>query len=156
MHKPPKDLLDLLKRYDPNVQELALALREVVIEELAPCFERVLEVYIISLVYSSTERVIKDGICYIGVMKDRINLGFHHGAELRDPHRLLEGTGKQMRHIKIRHMSDVLNPAIRTYLQEACERAGHDVSSGKARIVTTSVKRKSAPTAKKSSTRAPK
>ena len=144
MNKPPKDLLDLLKRYDPDVQELTLALRKVVIEELAPCFEFILEVYVISLAYASSERVIKDGICYIAVMKDRVNLGFHRGAELRDPQRLLEGTGKQMRHIKIRHMSDVMHPAIRAYLQEACERAGHDVAARSARTVKTSVKRKSA------------
>jgi hypothetical protein len=48
-----------------------------------------------------------------------------------------------MRHIKIRHMSDVLNPAIRAYLQEACERSGHDVTSGRRRTVTIAVKRKS-------------
>jgi hypothetical protein len=140
--KPPKDLLDLLKKYSRTVQELTLALREVVIEELAPCFDRILEVYIVSLVYASTERIIRDGICYIGVMKDPLNLGFHHGADLRDPHRLLEGRGKQMRHIKIRHMSDVLNPGIRAYLQEACERGGHDVSSVRRRTVIRSVKRK--------------
>lgn len=126
------------------MQELALTLREVVLEELAPCFENILEVYIISLVYASSEKMIKDGICYIGVMKDRVNLGFHHGAGLRDPHGLLEGTGKQMRHIKIRHISDALNPAIRAYLQEACERVGHDVTTARSRTVTTSVKRKAA------------
>ena len=98
--------------------------------------------YIISLVYGSTDRI-KDGICYIGVLKDRVNLGFHHGTDLRDPQRILEGTGKQMRHIKIRHMSDALSPAIRAYLQEARERAGHDVTSDKARTVTMAVKRKS-------------
>jgi uncharacterized protein DUF1801 len=142
--KPPKDLLDLLKNYDRGVQELALTLREVVLEELAPCFETILEVYIISLVYASSEKTIKDGICYIGVMKDRVNLGFNHGAELGNSHGLLEGTGKQMRHIKIRNVSDALNPAIRGYLQEACERAGHEVTA-RSRTVTTSVKRKAAP-----------
>ena len=144
MTKPAKELLDLLNSYDRGVQEITLALREVVIQELAPCFEYILEVYIISLAYASTERIIKDGICYIGVMEDRVNLGFYHGTELRDPYGLLEGTGKQMRHIKIRNMSDALNPAIREYLQEARERAGHDVVDAKMKTVTTAVKRKNA------------
>jgi hypothetical protein len=48
-----------------------------------------------------------------------------------------------MRHIKVRHMSDALNPAIRAYLQEARERIGHDVELGAKRTVTISVKRKS-------------
>src|SRR5207248_972862 len=141
---PPKELLELLRPYDRAIQELTLALREVVIEEMAPCCEYRLEVYIVSLIYGSTPRF-KDNICYIGVMKNHINLGFHRGADLSDPQRILEGTGKQMRHIKIRNMSDAFRPAIRTYLQEACERAGHDVAAGKARTVTTLVKTKSAP-----------
>ena len=119
-------------------------LRDVVIEEMAPCCEYILEVYIISLIYGSTHRF-KDNICYIGVMKDHINLGFHRGTDLSDPQRILEGTGKQMRHIKVRNMADVLHPAIRTYLQEACERAGHDLAAGKAKTLTTAVKTKSAP-----------
>jgi hypothetical protein len=143
--KLPKELLDLLKRYNRGVQELTLALREVVIEELAPCFENIMEVYMISLVYASTERVIKDGICYIGVLKDHVNLGFHHGTDLRDSYRLLEGTGKEMRHIKIRNISDALSPAIRVYLQEARERAGHDATTDKGRTLTISVKRKNIP-----------
>src|SRR5262250_2336497 len=144
MAKPPKELLDLLKRYDRGVQELTFALRELVLEELAPCCEYIVEVYIVSILYGPTHRM-KDGICYIAVIKDHVNLGFHRGTELSDPERILEGTGKQMRHIKIRNMSDLERPAIRAYLQEACERAGFEVASDKEKTVTTAVKRKSLP-----------
>ena len=143
MVKPPKELLDLLKRYDRGVQELTLALRELVLEELAPCCEYIVEVYIVSILYGPTHRM-KDGICYIGVIKDHVNLGFLRGSELADPQRILEGTGKQMRHIKIRNMSDLERPAIRAYLQEACERAGYKVATDEEKTVTTAVKRKSA------------
>jgi Domain of unknown function (DU1801) len=142
MAKPPKDLLDLLKTYDRGIQELTLGLRELVLEEMAPCCEYIVEVYIVSILYGPTHRM-KDAICYIGVIKDHVNLGFHRGSELSDPERILEGTGKQMRHIKIRNMSDLDRPAIRAYLQEACERAGFEVASDKERTVTTAVKRKS-------------
>ena len=143
MVKPPKELLDLLKRYDRGVQELTFALRELVLEELAPCCEYIVEVYIVSILYGPTHRM-KDGICYIGVIKDHVNLGFIRGSELADPQRILEGTGKQMRHIKIRNMSDLERPAIRAYLQEACERAGYKVATDEEKTVTTAVKRKSA------------
>ena len=142
MAKPPKELIDLLKPYERGVQELTLALRELVLEELAPCCEYIVEVYIVSILYGPTHRM-KDGICYIGVIKDHVNLGFIRGSELADPQRILEGTGKQMRHIKIRNMSDLERPAIRTYLQEACERAGYEVATDKEKTVTTAVKRKS-------------
>lgn len=141
---PPRELLELLKSYDRGIQELVLALRQVVLEEMAPCCEYILEVYIVSLIYGPTHRV-KDAICYIGVQTDHVNLGFHRGAEMADPKRILEGDGKQMRHIKIRNMPDLLRPAVRNYLREACDRAGHDVTTDRERTVTTVVKTKSAP-----------
>jgi hypothetical protein len=39
---------------------------------------------------------------YINVFTSHVNVGFFHGAALRDPARLLQGTGKFMRHVKLR------------------------------------------------------
>jgi hypothetical protein len=39
---------------------------------------------------------------YVGVFKAHVNVGFFHGASLSDPARLLEGSGKRMRHVKLR------------------------------------------------------
>ncbi len=44
---------------------------------------------------------------YVAVFKDHVNVGFFHGASLEDPGRLLEGTGKRMRHVKLRPARDV-------------------------------------------------
>jgi len=38
----------------------------------------------------------------VNVHNTHVNLGFFHGAALRDPQKLLEGAGKQMRHVKLR------------------------------------------------------
>jgi hypothetical protein len=39
---------------------------------------------------------------YVNAFKAHVNVGFFHGAELADPAGLLEGTGKYMRHAKLR------------------------------------------------------
>jgi len=39
---------------------------------------------------------------YVNAFKAHVNVGFFRGAELADPERLLEGTGKFMRHVKLR------------------------------------------------------
>jgi hypothetical protein len=39
---------------------------------------------------------------YVNVFRDHVNVGFFHGAFLPDPQGLLEGTGKRMRHVKLR------------------------------------------------------
>ena len=38
---------------------------------------------------------------YVNAFKDHVNVGFFHGAQLKDPACLLEGTGKRMRHVKL-------------------------------------------------------
>lgn len=39
---------------------------------------------------------------YVGAFRAHVNVGFFHGAALPDPAGLLEGTGKHMRHVKVR------------------------------------------------------
>ncbi len=44
---------------------------------------------------------------YVNAFKDHVNVGFFFGALLKDPARLLEGTGKRGRHVKLRPGRDV-------------------------------------------------
>jgi len=44
---------------------------------------------------------------YVNAFKAHVNVGFFGGAELADPKGLLEGTGKFMRHVKLRPERDV-------------------------------------------------
>ena len=39
---------------------------------------------------------------YVNAFTSHVNVGFFHGAALRDPARVLQGTGKFMRHVKLR------------------------------------------------------
>jgi hypothetical protein len=39
---------------------------------------------------------------YVNAFRAHVNVGFFRGAELSDPHQLLQGTGKFMRHVKLR------------------------------------------------------
>lgn len=38
---------------------------------------------------------------YVNTFKSHVNVGFYHGASLEDPARLLQGSGKRMRHVKV-------------------------------------------------------
>ena len=63
--------------------------------------------------------VARTNVCAIAVQKDHTNLEFYHGTSLRDPHRVLEGTGKDLRHVKF-YGPEALRPAIlRPLLREA-------------------------------------
>lgn len=39
---------------------------------------------------------------YVDTFKAHVNVGFFYGAEIVDPKKMLEGSGKSMRHVKIR------------------------------------------------------
>lgn len=39
--------------------------------------------------------------CYLHRTKNHVTLGFYHGAALKDPTSVLEGDGKDMRHVKV-------------------------------------------------------
>jgi hypothetical protein len=44
---------------------------------------------------------------YVNAFKAHVNVGFFRGAEIADPEGLLEGSGKFMRHVKLRPERDV-------------------------------------------------
>ena len=52
--------------------------------------------------YHPTVCVDDAAFAYVNVFRDHVNVGFFHGAFLPDPAGLLEGTGKRMRHVKLR------------------------------------------------------
>ncbi|MED5619782.1 DUF1801 domain-containing protein [Ideonella sp. BN130291] len=56
---------------------------------------------------------------YIAVQPRHINLGFYRGAMLDDPAGLLEGTGKGLRHIKLRSVEQAVQPAVIALLRQA-------------------------------------
>ena len=56
---------------------------------------------------------------YISVHTSHVNLGFYHGTSLTDPENLLEGTGKTLRHIKIRDLIATVRPEISKLMLQA-------------------------------------
>jgi hypothetical protein len=56
---------------------------------------------------------------YVGAYTAHVNLGFFHGADLPDPARLLTGSGKRMRHVKIRWGEPVNEAALNDLITAA-------------------------------------
>ena len=58
-------------------------------------------------------------LCFYMTAKEHVVFGFMRGAMLRDPRNLLEGTGKYLRHVKLRSAADVRQPGVRSLLEHA-------------------------------------
>ena len=58
-------------------------------------------------------------VAYVYSAPGYVQFGFFRGFELKDPHRLLEGTGQYVRHIKVHKPSDIDEAAFRALLRQA-------------------------------------
>jgi hypothetical protein len=56
---------------------------------------------------------------YVNAFRDHVNVGFFFGALLKDPARLLEGTGKRGRHVKLRPGRPVDSAALAALVEVA-------------------------------------
>ncbi|HEX4272959.1 MAG TPA: DUF1801 domain-containing protein [Rhizomicrobium sp.] len=57
--------------------------------------------------------------CYVDAFAAHVNIGFFQGAHLKDPAGLLEGTGKRMRHVKLRWAKPVNDAALGALIEAA-------------------------------------
>jgi hypothetical protein len=56
---------------------------------------------------------------YVNAFNDHVNVGFFRGAEITDPQQLLEGTGRLMRHVKLRPHREIDVAALTELIETA-------------------------------------
>lgn len=120
--RPAPAYLKLLERHTPAVRKLALAARRLVLAEAPEANEFVCEVYTIANHFSFTDRP-SDAFVFTTTHSNWVNLGFNFGAHLPDPHDLLLGEGKAIRHVRIAKESDLDTPGVCGLIQSAIARA---------------------------------
>jgi hypothetical protein len=67
---------------------------------------------------------------YVNVFTAHVNVGFFQGAALADPIRLLQGTGKFMRHVKLRPGTAIPDAALSTLIERAYSHMKDRVENG--------------------------
>src|SRR5438045_7266371 len=105
-YPPPAVLKKFLKPYDREVRDLALKLRALMLEEMAPCYENIYDAYSAVAIGYGTSNRLRDGVFHIAVYSNHVNLGFNDGAALDDPKGILQGAGSRIRHITIQTPQD--------------------------------------------------
>jgi len=134
---PDPQLLGFLEAYDRPISDLALALREIILEEAPDASESIYQVYTVAIWFGFSGKT-KDMFCYITTHARHVNLGFPRGAALPDPNRVLEGDGKTMRHIKFANERELERPFVRRYIRAAIEQVGAPAGSGTGKSVVKS------------------
>ena len=72
-------------------------------------------------------------MCYFSVGKNHVTFGFLRGTSLPDPAKLLKGTGKNLRHVKLRDAEELRNPVLRKLIQAAARLNKKEPMEGMAR-----------------------
>jgi len=121
---PPRaEYLEFLKPYGPELTQLALATRALVMKAAPDCVELIYDAYsAVSTGYTYTGRP-TDAFIHIAVYARWVNLGFNRGVMLKDPEGLLAGTGRWTRHVRIAKADDLKSRALAALVKAAVEAA---------------------------------
>jgi hypothetical protein len=109
---------DILAIATPELQPVCESLRRLIASLDSACIEVVWPKQKIAS-FGAGPKKMTEHYAYIAVQGSHINLGFYHGASLADPERLLEGTGKELRHVKLRNVGATKSAAIIALLRQA-------------------------------------
>jgi hypothetical protein len=112
---------EFVNHSEPRMRDLARKVREFVRSAYPDLIERLDKGYWM-IRYGSGEKM-SDDVAYISTHKAHLNIGLMRGSQLPDPAGLLEGTGKMLRHVKIKKEADLQErgEALRTLLNAALE-----------------------------------
>ena len=108
--KPASKVDTYVKKLPPDMRAVVEALRRLIFAAAPHAHE--------DLKWAQPWYAGNKGVCYIAALKDHVNLGFARGAELPDPAGRLQGTGKGMRHVKIRSAKEI-DAAVKNLAREA-------------------------------------
>ena len=106
-----------IESHSASVQEIALRLRELVLTTAPGLEEYYHDGY--KMIFYGKGRKIQDAPLYIALQKNDVNLGIVRGTQLPDPTHKLRGTGKSNRHVKIKQVEDVNDPALAELIKSA-------------------------------------
>ena len=109
---------EIVSKVSPHARELAKQARDL-IRSVYPAVVEVPWPKQRVIGYGVGPKKMSEHFCYISVSKDHVNLGFMYGAELPDPQKLLEGSGKLLRHVRITKPEQLAQPALRELLMVA-------------------------------------
>jgi len=133
---PEAVLRSFISRLDPKAQKLFRSVRAAVRKRFPTANELAYDYSShIVISYGATDRGI-ESIVSIDTRPDGVRLYFNQGPQLPDPKRLLLGSGKQTRYIRVEAASQLAQPAVEALLRAATDLAAVPLpANGKGRLI---------------------
>lgn len=122
------DFLKHLNLKEQSLIDAYIDLRNFILKQCPNSNELLYHTHALTSLYSVSQKM-NDGFCMIVIYTNHINLAFNKGTVITDPNKLLQGTGKWMRHIPIKSESDYNNPAVIELIKSARKLALEDTTA---------------------------
>ena len=120
------DFQYLLDFKEQEVIDLFSDLRQYILELYPDSNELLYHTHALTAVFSISDKL-SDAFCMLPIYTNHLNLGFNKGTLLKDPNKLLTGTGNLIRHIDVKKRGDYRNPKVKTLIREAIDFAIKDM-----------------------------
>jgi hypothetical protein len=116
---PARQVAGFIAKFDPRVQKLIRSCRAALRRQMPAANELVYDNYNFFVIgYSSTERA-SDCIVSLASNMHGVTLFFYYGARLKDPAKMLQGGGNQVRSIRLEGPATLAVPEVEALIQEA-------------------------------------
>lgn len=123
IHPDFQALLDLKSK---NIIDLFTDLRSYILELYPEANELIYQTHALTAVFSISEKL-SDAFVMLPIYTNHLNLGFNKGTLLKDPHNLLTGTGKLIRHIPVQKDKDFRNKKVTALIKASIDFAIQDM-----------------------------
>jgi len=141
-----QQLQHFIGKFDPKNQKLIRAVRQALRKRLPTACELAYDNYNFFVIgYSPTERP-SDAVVSMAAAANGVGLCFLHGATLSDPKKILLGSGKQTRFIRLDSVSILARPEVESLIAAAIAQSEIPfTASGRSKLIIRSVSAKQRP-----------
>jgi hypothetical protein len=140
------ELRQFISKFDRNNQTLIRAARRTLRRRFGTANELVYDNYNFFVIgYCSSERP-SDCIVSIAAGANGVALSFYHGATLPDPHKLLLGSGRQNRFVRLESVATLAQPEVEALIDAALAQAKTPLpATGRGELIIRSISPKQRP-----------
>jgi hypothetical protein len=114
-----QQLESFIDEFTPDVAATARAAIKKLRKQVPPAIEMVYDNYNALVVGFAPSMRASEAILSVATYAKHVSVCFLHGAKLADPQKLLQGSGNQVRHIKLTSAADLDRPEVRDLVAKA-------------------------------------
>jgi hypothetical protein len=116
---PAQQFAGFLAKFSPQVRSVATAALATMRKRLPGAIEFVYDNYYALVVGFGPNERPSEAIFSVVIYPRHVSLCFLFGAELDDPQRILQGSGNQVRHIRLENAAALDNPEVKALMSQA-------------------------------------